>query len=431
MLAALLAGSIFASAAHADAGDLLWSDVHDEDAQSQDVARAVVLAGSRVVVGGVTDTLGNTDALVRTYDGKTGALLWDEVFGTIGVADEINAAAARGRRAFVGGQTRAPGAISEAFFVRAYDARSGATLWQDLKDLTGGLERVAALSASGSALYALASVGAGNEAEVIAYQAKSGSRLWSDRTDFGGDSVEPRALAVSGKTLLVAAEVASAGGDVDFLLRAYEAKTGAFRFQHRLGAEPGDERALAAAAKGKLAFGGGALQGPGSGLDFSVMAYEARTGLPVWDEVLDGGSNGDDALYGLAASGKRLFAVGSLRGASEDFAVRAYDGRSGALLWSDRHDPNGGVDVAEAVTVAGSSVIVVGRSENANGNEDFLVRGYNAASGALRFEHRFDASGGFDAAHAAAVRGKRLFAAGESESGAADADITVRGLSAR
>ena len=81
--------------------------------------------------------------------------------------------------------------------------------------------------------------------------------------------------------------------------------------------------------------------------------------------------------------------------------------------------------------VAGSSVIVVGRSENADGNEDFLVRSYNAASGALRFEHRFDASGGFDAAHAAAVRGKRLFAAGESESGAADADITVRGLSAR
>lgn len=431
ILAALLAGLLSAPAALAAGGDPLWSDLHDVDAQSDDVGRAVAVSGPRVLVAGVTDTLGDIDALVRTYDAKSGGLLWAEAFGTIGVDDEITAAAARGKRGFVGGQTRAPGAISESFFVRAYDTRTGATLWQDLKDLTGGVERVVGLAASGGSVYALVSVGAGIEAEVLAYRANSGLRSWSDRGDFGGATVMPRAIAVSGRRLLVAAEVENAAGEMDFLVRVYDAKTGSFLFQQRVDEAPGDEQATAVAARGRLVFAAGAIQVPGNKLDFSVRAYDRKTGLPLWDDTLDGGAGEDDTVLGLASAGKRVFAVGRLAGASDDFAVRAYDGKTGALLWSDRHDPNGGSDVAEAVSVAGSSVIVVGHSENAAGDEDFLVRSYDAASGALRFEHRFDAAGGFDAAHAAAVKGKRLFVVGEGESAAGDADVAVRALVAR
>ena len=71
----LIAPEVWAGTA---AGDLLWQDQVDF-AGGADVALAVAADAGRVVaVGSAQNHAGNTDFVVRAYDGKTGALLWKD-----------------------------------------------------------------------------------------------------------------------------------------------------------------------------------------------------------------------------------------------------------------------------------------------------------------------------------------------------------------
>ncbi len=76
----------------------------------------------------------------------------------------------------------------------------------------------------------------------------------------------------------------------------------------------------------------------------------------------------------------RVFAVGGVEPVpgSPDFVVRAYDAMTGALLWEDEFDKSGSNDQASAVATALGRVFAAGFATNAAGDTDFLLRVYDA-----------------------------------------------------
>jgi hypothetical protein len=124
-------------------------------------------------------------------------------------------------------------------------------------------------------------------------------------------------------------------------------------------------------------------------------------------------------VHGIAVQDGRVFAVGTTCAtascdvvANVDFSVRAYEVADGTLLWEDHFDVAGGDDKAFGVAVAGKQVIVVGHSQDAAGNFDWLVRTYKVADGVLLWQDQFDRDGKNAEALAVTVLGKAVFVGG-------------------
>ena len=120
-----------------------------------------------------------------------------------------------------------------------------------------------------------------------------------------------------------------------------------------------------------------------------------------------------DAALVSSVQGSRVFVAGLAASASgdTDTELRAYDAESGALLWSDESD-GGGFDELLDVEAAGGRVFTCGVVSTAAGNDDWIVRAHDAATGALLWEDRLDVAGGRDAAFDLDVRGQVVVAAG-------------------
>src|SRR5947208_13588718 len=84
---------------------------------------------------------------------------------------------------------------------------------------------------------------------------------------------------------------------------------------------------------------------------------------------------------------------------------------AGTLLWQDEFDLAGRADAGFAVTTAGGRAFAAGRATNQAGNADFLVRAYDAATGALLWQ---DVVGSpfLDSAEAVTAGGGRVVASG-------------------
>ncbi len=59
-------------------GELLWQDSLDRAHLSDNAEAVTAVAGRVIVVGETTGKPKNADILVRTYDGATGAVLWED-----------------------------------------------------------------------------------------------------------------------------------------------------------------------------------------------------------------------------------------------------------------------------------------------------------------------------------------------------------------
>ena len=158
-------------------------------------------------------------------------------------------------------------------------------------------------------------------------------------------------------------------------------------------------------AAGAGPFTGGA---PGRGnADIFVRAYEARTGGLLWTSRWDV-SGRDDRPSGLAVEGDRVFVAGSsnlnVTGRSAGgLVVRAYDADTGDVLWEDQCPGND--SRASAIGARAGRVFVTGRCDTL-----FVVRAYDARTGALVWS----ASG---VGGALALEGDRLFVTGSDASG--------------
>ena len=150
----------------------------------------------------------------------------------------------------------------------------------------------------------------------------------------------------------------------------------------------------------------------------------AAGGDLLWHDEFDAGLL--SSPHAITVKGKRVFAAG--RGdtvSTVKWVVRAYKAQTGALLWDDHFDPAGFGSIANAITAKGkrvfaagfavTNVFPIGRGQDGSESE-WVVRAYDAQTGALLWADHFDPGGGSGIANAITVKGNRVFAAGAGRS---------------
>ena len=398
-------------------GELIWTDeLHIAGGSSS--VMVVAVDGGRVFAAGFASP-NNGDLLVRAYDGKTGALLWQDQYDRANQPDNALAIAAAMGKVFVAGL--AADASGEAdFLVRAYDGKTGALLWQDQYDAAGGWDVAASIVVHGGRVFAAGQAmmpGGNSDFLVRAYDAKSGQLLWHDRVDKAGGSNAfdiANAITVEGSRVFAVGYVTNAAGNYDFYVRGYDAKSGAVLWENQRdkGGSGGDRGLTITAANGRIFAAGDTSDSLGN-TDILVRTFNAESGLLIWETYYDHAGFFDWAIS-IVEYGGRVFVAGQVREFAfvPDFFVQAYDAATGEILWQDQHDIAGSTDDARAITAAGGFVFAAGGGWNAAGNTDFLVRAYDAVTGALQWQDQLDRGAGNDYAHAIMAKGGHVFAAG-------------------
>lgn len=408
-------------------GDLLWEN-RGPTSGNHTLYRSIVATGRLVFAVGEVGTRAdlevvtpgdNMDAFVRAVDAKTGATVWEDRFD-IGPLDVLGQVATDGDRVAVGGTVRTTASFLTAdFIVRSYDANSGRTLWQTVIDKGRG-DSAHTLVAHGGRVFVggqVTNADGSRDFYVGVLEGQTGEILWEDQFQLGRSNERAFAMAVEGERLVVAGTRTSpfSGLPNRLIVRAYHVSTGALLWSDvPLGPHNFFVRNAALVIHGGLAFvGGTALNAAGNGFDFMVRAYDLNTGALRWQDISERG--GDiDTVYDLSVHGDRLFAVGQGGPGgfyNADLVVKAYQATSGAVLWDYQIDVAGGDDFLTAVVVQGGTIIACGAVTNPQGNYDFFVRAFDARTGALDWQDQVDV-GSFDIGFVLAVHGNRIFAAG-------------------
>jgi hypothetical protein len=412
-------------------GDLVWSDRLDTG-RFHDSAEAIAANANRVFVAGAAGGLTNTDFLVRAYDAGTGALLWDNREDAGGSESAI-AVTTVGTKVFAAGPSF-KSALDVRGVVRAYDAGSGVIRWEDVADAV----YFRAIAAYGPRVFVGGSRTGTSElgpGYIRAYGAATGEVLWEDTI---GTSAAVQALSASGPSVFVTAVVHD---DRDtgfgFLVRAYDAQTGQLRWESR-----DDGYAAAITTQGTRVIVAGSLwntrgdDNPLFPYDPVVRAYDAASGNILWENRQPAGDFGGQ-LGAVAVRNGWVVAAGLVANAvtGADILVRAYDVRRGALLWEDQHDGGAGgedMTIVTSLSIAGDRVAVAGSVSTGVDDQffdQFFVRAYELDSGLPVWE---DTQGGGDNDWAPGVvaLGNRFFTAGVL-TGPGDFDFVVRAYEAR
>jgi hypothetical protein len=207
----------------------------------------------------------------------------------------------------------------------------------------------------------------------------------------------------------------------DYTTVAYEASSGIERWVSRYNG-PGNRRdegtALGVSPDGRRVFVSGRSRGSVSS-DFATIAYDAATGVELWEARYDGPRSGFDRAADLVVSpdGRRVFVTGSSWGASYDYATIAYDAGTGRRLWV-RRDGAADVDLARSIDVnsSGSAVFVTGSGTTFAPGSHYVTVAYEAVSGARLWVRAYvgsDTAG--DATSVEASRdGERVYVTGTS-----------------
>lgn len=405
-----------------------------------------VAGGPHVFVGagGVGDEI-NNQWFVRGFDRRTGVTEWEDRYGPMlfGLAKDV---VAEGHRAFVAGWTRVPGQ-GFVFAVRAYAERTGTVAWTHeisrgprcVEEFPGFARCVAkAVDVRDGRVFAvghLTRTAARPDFAVVALDAATGALLWESVTDPTGTGAGDAAWAVAADrdSVFVLGEIGDSGsGFTGLLLRSYNARTGAIRWQQELPGAQNFTYKNTLVTDGKRVF----VAGMDAKRDFLVRAYDARSGAPSWVDTIDDGDLVGQAgalVLGTDGHGRdRVFATGvigcdpaSLLGCK--LAVRAYDPRAG-LVWA-RAEEAGGGDWYPGYTAAasGGRVFVTAGELLSDGQYHATVRAYESRDGNLLWEEPFDPGNDPAGFSDVSVVGNRLFIGGTIFTGTdGSADSVVR-----
>ncbi|RMG42161.1 MAG: hypothetical protein D6719_07085 [Candidatus Dadabacteria bacterium] len=325
---------------NAKTGDVLWTSNYNREGNNNDSAADVVVKKGKVFVCGKTraPSAGGWDWTVRAYRLKDGTLLWEDHYNREGTqADGANALALQGRRLFVVGKSSTT-ATGDTFTVRSYKAKTGALIWQNLFD--------------------------------------------ADSTDSLDD--EAFDVVALGKRLFVVGQSETNASEYGFTVRAYRPRNGNLLWTKEMNQEPdtsGVDIALAVAVSKGLVFVAGESETTAGGVAFTVRAFSARRGTLIWEDRYDPEGSEGDSARALVVKGKKLYVVGETSSAlkGDAFTVRAYNARTGAVLWTNRYDRENADqrDQAVAVAIKGRRLFVAGITRTAATNTDFSIRAYS------------------------------------------------------
>jgi outer membrane protein assembly factor BamB len=417
-------------------GTLLWQ-LQQDVGGGLDLTRAITLSGNAAVIVGNSE--GNEDGertfnlFVESVRRRTGDVQWtDQAFLSSSSVEPLFLAKHE-TRVFVVGTRRALGHVETEFLVRAYDVPTGALLWENAWMPSPGAVDADHPTGIVAGATAVAVFGYGNNANrsgqafiVRTFDQTSGTVLWED--SFGADATDviPWAGAINRNRLFVAAATAPTSVPLAraLIMRAYDLSSGAVQWEIT---RPDMTPTQMLLTGGRVYVGGYSML---SGANTTYLgAFSAKNGAPVWENSAP--------LFGLftdiAIDGARL--VGTVRN-GRTFAVQAFDlNAAGTLLWQDiPATPSGFAESADAVALNDGAVYVAGHSGlDFFGPQDFTVRAYAAATGALLWEDRYrppTAGVNQPSTMYLSLGKKRLFVAG-SAVGQTTSDIVIRAYDIR
>jgi DNA-binding beta-propeller fold protein YncE len=388
----LLAVTAMPSAALAAPGDQLWAAKFSTGGNHTDSGYAVAVSpdGTRVFVTGAIRF--NSAYMTIAYDAATGAQLWQaQWFSTYpvnGVPADI-VVGPLGNRVYVTGEIG--NGQNYDFGTVAYDAATGARIWRKrYNGPAAGDDRASALALSpdGHTLYVTGeSDGTGRSAATtIAYDSKSGAQEWISRLTPGRtqNGFSDITVSADGSRLYAAGE---SGTKPAVLVAKMDAANGhavwTKTFKH-----PGDQldsaSRVALTPDGSTLVVGATTISSGSNFDWATIAYDPATGARRWTRTVDRGQG--DVLTGLAMSptGQDVAVSGWLSPHQADAGTIVYRVDTGAVVWQRAYDdPVHGFDFANAVAYSpdGSTVYITGQGDVAGGVSQFLTIAYDAAKG--------------------------------------------------
>jgi outer membrane protein assembly factor BamB len=262
-------------------------------------------------------------------------------------------------------------------------AAPGDLLWQDtVAGSAGGSDTALAVSALGAQVFAAgfvqSSVPGEGKFAVRAYRARSGELIWADQPSSTGP--EDRAFEVHA----FANEVAACGvlDDGTFAVRAYDRRTGALLWEDRSVAGT----AHACEGHGGKLFVAGTTLSSATGFDFSIRAYDAQIGVLLWEDRFDGGAAVADVANALSVAGGPLYVVGTIQATAgdNDLAIRRYDPNTGALVWQQVFAGAAGEhDDAREVAIGRHRVFVAAITTQLPGVSQWAVQAYRPSNGEL------------------------------------------------
>jgi glucose dehydrogenase len=147
----------------------------------------------------------------------------------------------------------------------------------------------------------------------------------------------------------------------------------------------------------------------------AIRAYEQRTGAVLWQDRL-APSDGQVGLWQVAVAGSRVFVSGEVSSpvVDEGSLLRAYDVDTGHLLWETVRSVAGDISTYAASSLAAwqNRVVTAGAVYNAAWDDsDLLVGTYDATTGRLLWEDRVDV-GNTDEAMAVDASSSGVFVTG-------------------
>lgn len=202
------------------------------------------------------------------------------------------------------------------------------------------------------------------------------------------------AVEAEGEAIVAAGFGVQSEGIASFLIRTYDAKTGDLVWQDQFPlAVIEEDEASANSSEGGRVFAGGFGVSPGNIAYFPIRAYDLKTGTFLWEGQLklvkrSGGTASVVAMRGRQGSVAARTQDQSLPLASTHFLLRAYDNRTGELLWQDQFNPMESLD-EESDDANQIRTFPVGRSTGSGGQLDFLVRTFDPTTGQLLWQDRF------------------------------------------
>jgi outer membrane protein assembly factor BamB len=284
------------------------------------------------------------------------------------------------------------------------------------------------ISPTGTILYVGGQGGSGCDYATLAYRAATGGLVWSvlhSGRGVGCDTINDLVVSPDGMTVFVT------GGAVAWQNRnfyydtiAYDARTGVQLWEATYDPSPGNDIAssIEVTPDGSRVFVTGIAAGDATDGDAVTLSYDAATGTQQWLSRYNSPANLIDLATAMAVSpdGAKVFVTGSSENPrhADDTLTIAYDAPTGDQLWASRYDsPSRGDDIAVAMDVSpdGSSVFIVGNASDAVHGQSYLTVAYDADVGTQVWVSRYKSSQvGADVAKDVGVSpdGARVFVTG-------------------
>ena len=251
------------------------------------------------------------------------------------------------------------------------------------------------------------------------------SKLWVARYVSKGDDVATDvAASPDGSTVFVTGE--SPGPYYDYATVAYDAATGVELWQSGYDHGSIDKaQTLRTSPDGSRVFVTGTSFDSYSFWDFATVAYDAVSGQQLWVARFGGVRGADDQPFDLAVSpdGARVVVAGAAcfisQASCTDFTAVAYDASTGEQLWVADYGKEWENDVARAVTISPDGALAFVTGQVATMHGDYLTMAFDMTTGTSVWAAKYNGGeprGDIAVSVAASKDGKLVLVTGSSAS---------------